>query len=66
MVVSGGGYSRYLATVKFVEEIDNLLSSFNGGQHFEPGKTLCYTRSGKSLDIDYWTKTTVGVSSCPL
>jgi hypothetical protein len=65
MVVSGGGYSRYLATVKYVE-VDNLFSSFSGGKHVEPGKSLCFPHSDKSLDIDYWTKATVGVSSCPL
>jgi hypothetical protein len=63
MVVSGGGCSKYLATAEFVEEVDSLFSSFNGGMSVDPGKALHCPLSDNSPHIGHWTKASVGVSS---
>jgi hypothetical protein len=39
-VLSGECCTEYLATATYVEEIDNLFDSFNGGMRVDPGKTL--------------------------
>jgi hypothetical protein len=66
MVVSGGGCSRYLATVAFVEEVDNLFSIFNGGTCVDSAKTLCCPLCDNSPHIGNWTKGSMAVNSCTL
>jgi hypothetical protein len=39
-VLSGGCCSEYLTTAAFVEDVDNLFDSFNGGMRVDAGKTL--------------------------
>jgi hypothetical protein len=63
MDVSGGDYSEYLATAQFVEEVDSLFDSFNGGTSVDPGKKLRCPLSDNSPHIRHWTKASMGVSS---
>jgi hypothetical protein len=49
-VLSGGSCSEYLATAVFVEEVDSLFYSFNGGQMFTHGKH-CVAHSAITVPI---------------
>jgi hypothetical protein len=60
MIISGGCCSRYLDTAEFVEEVDNLFSSFN--DEMRVAHLLITVPKKKS----YWTKASMGVSSSPL
>jgi hypothetical protein len=62
-VHSGGCCSEYLATAAFVEEVDNLNDSFNGGTRVEPEKTLRCPLSNNSPHIEHWKKASMGINS---
>jgi hypothetical protein len=50
-ILSGGCCSEYLVTAAFVQEVDNLLNSFNGGMCVDPGESLwCSLDKGKYGD----------------
>jgi hypothetical protein len=61
--LSEGCSSEYLVTAAFVEEVDHLFHSFNGGTHVDPGKTLRCPLSDDSPHVDHWKKASMGIKS---
>jgi hypothetical protein len=61
--LSGGCSSEYLATAAFVEEVDHLFDTFNGGTRVNPGKTLRCPLSDNSPHMDHWKKASMGIKS---
>jgi hypothetical protein len=49
--------------LRFVEEVDHLFDSFNGGMHFDPGKTLGCPLSDNSPHMNHWKKASMGIKS---
>jgi hypothetical protein len=61
-VYSGGCCSEYLATAVFVEQVDSLFDSFNGGTRVDQAKTLRCPLSDNSPHIEHWKKASMGVN----
>ncbi|XP_023722385.1 uncharacterized protein LOC111872572 [Cryptotermes secundus] len=63
LVDIGGCSSEYMVTAVFVEEVDNLFSSFNGGTSVGRRKTLSCPLSDNSPHIELWKKASMGIKS---
>jgi hypothetical protein len=50
-------------TAAFVEEVDLLFDSFNGGTRVDPGKTLRCPLSNNSPHMVHWKKASMGIKS---
>jgi hypothetical protein len=55
--------NEYLATAAFVEQVDNIFDSINGGTRFEQGKTLRCPLNDNSPHIEDWKKGSIGINS---
>jgi hypothetical protein len=64
--LSGGCCRKYLGIAVFVQEVDNLFVSCNGGTHVDTGKTLCPPLNNNSPHINHCWESLVWLSSCSL
>jgi hypothetical protein len=61
--ISVGCCSEYLTTALFIEDVDNIFVSVNGGMHVDPVKILRCPLSDNSPHIDPWSKAHMGINS---
>jgi hypothetical protein len=62
-VLSGGCCREYLGTAVFVEEVDNLFESFNGGTRVDTGKMPHCPLNDNSPHIVHWMKAIMGINT---
>jgi hypothetical protein len=55
--------SEYLTTAAFIEQVDNLFDSFNGGTRVDPGKRVCCPLSDICPHIEHLEKASMQINS---